>query len=261
MGNTTRPGWCSNKSTTPTCAPVGNQREFSRWVRTSVNNTWQLSLYCSAVSRWQVGVSPCRWTGLKSPSSWMSWWRCRMSQPTLCSRSSTKSRLSSQEYDALFFYFCLCPNTHTEHQTEGVKKTIPCSTDLVDFHEMLQLPSEGEHDETGCCLVHSVFWVREDFTATPVWCHCHFTEVLTAAVIHRWWRRMWFHETLFFFISLLMNHSIDSQGDTTLFIFSLLKTTTFRLSILWFCSLSPLVLINIVCKRKQRKCIINTYLN
>lgn len=58
---------------------------------------------CSAVGRWQISVSPCRWTGLKSPSSWTSWWRCRMSQPTLCSRSSSRSRLSSEEYVCVVF--------------------------------------------------------------------------------------------------------------------------------------------------------------
>ncbi len=32
--------------------------------------------------------------------------------------------------------------------------------DLVDFYEMLQLPSERQHYKTGCSLVYSVFWVR-----------------------------------------------------------------------------------------------------
>lgn len=32
--------------------------------------------------------------------------------------------------------------------------------DLVDVHEMLQLPSERKHHETGSSLVYLVIWVR-----------------------------------------------------------------------------------------------------
>lgn len=75
---------------------------------------------CSAVGGWQISVSPCRWTGLKSPSSWTSWWRCRMSQPTLCSRSSSRSRLSSEEYVwVVFFCFFLFPTSRFYHRLDS----------------------------------------------------------------------------------------------------------------------------------------------
>lgn len=56
---------------------------------------------CSAGSSWQISVSPCRWTGSRSPNSWTSWWSCRASRPTRCWRSSSRSRQSSEEYDSL----------------------------------------------------------------------------------------------------------------------------------------------------------------
>lgn len=37
----------------------------------------------------------------------------------------------------------------------------PFTIDLVDFYEMLHLPSERQHTEAGCSLVFSVLWVRD----------------------------------------------------------------------------------------------------
>lgn len=36
-------------------------------------------------------------------------------------------------------------------------------TDLGNIHEMLQLPSERQHDQAGCRLVHTLFWVGRFF--------------------------------------------------------------------------------------------------
>lgn len=117
---------------------------------------------CSAIGGWQISVSPCRWTGLKSPSSWTSWWRCRMSQPTLCSRSSSRSRLSSEEYVWVIFFY----TSRFYHRLDSRwEKTLLLSTDLVDIHEMLQLPSERQHFKAGCRLVYSLLWVRSSLPA------------------------------------------------------------------------------------------------
>lgn len=52
-------------------------------------------------------------------------------------------------------------------------------TDLGNIHEMLQLPSEGQHSKAGCCLVHTLFWVGRFFFLKE---HLHFsaTHILSA---------------------------------------------------------------------------------
>lgn len=114
---------------------------------------------------WQVSVSPCRSTGSRSPNSWTSWWRCIVSQPTLCSRCCPRSRPSSGG--------CVSASSVLEGFTAfhwSTESTVTASfilTDLDNIHEMLQLPSEGQHSKAGCCLVHTVFWVGCCF----VFCH------------------------------------------------------------------------------------------
>lgn len=51
----------------------------------------------------------------------------------------------------LFFVFL--------HFTETAVTACFISTDLADVHEMLQLPSEGQHSQAGCSLVHTLLWV------------------------------------------------------------------------------------------------------
>lgn len=122
---------------------------------------------CSAVGGWQISVSPCRWTGLKSPSSWTSWWRCRMSQPTLCSRSSSRSKLSSEEYVWVVFFVLFFPHVPVLSPSGFMlrENSLLSWTDLVDIHEMLQLPSERQHFKAGCRLVYSLLWVRSSLLA------------------------------------------------------------------------------------------------
>lgn len=62
--------------------------------------------------------------------------------------------------------------------------------DLVDFHEMLQLPSQRQHNKTGRSLVHSVFWVR-DFLHTPsptprYHYYYYYYYMILSSVIFRW---------------------------------------------------------------------------
>lgn len=42
-----------------------------------------------------------------------------------------------------------------------IKQSFPFVLDLVDVFEMLQLPSERQHFETGCSVVYFVFRVRK----------------------------------------------------------------------------------------------------
>lgn len=131
---------------------------------------------CSGVSRWQISVSPCRWTGSKSPNSWTSWWRCRVSQPTLRSRSSSRSGPNSEEYEALFLPFpALLDAASLRSLRFKLSQNLSSLViDLVDFHEMLQLPSERQHHKTGCSLVYSVFWVRVFTSSTSL---CYYSSV------------------------------------------------------------------------------------
>lgn len=55
-------------------------------------------------------------------------------------------------------------------------------TDLVDFHEMLRLPSERQHYKAGYSLVYSIIWVREHFIC--IHCVCSSVIMLNDAV-HR----------------------------------------------------------------------------
>lgn len=144
-----------------------HQHARSRRARESVHGECTLPRspphYPHHTGGWQVGVSPCRSTGSRSPSSWTSWWRCRMSQPTLCSRCSPRSRPSSEGYvcvsSAIFLLF-FCADFCYEQTTCFFFFFV---TDLGNIHEMLQLPSERQHYQAGCRLVHTLFWVGSFF--------------------------------------------------------------------------------------------------
>lgn len=50
--------------------------------------------------------------------------------------------------------------------------------DLVDFYEMLQLPSERKHNEAGSSLVHFVIWVRNNLLLFSFYSLCVFMALI-----------------------------------------------------------------------------------
>lgn len=63
----TRPGWCSNKSTIPTCVPVGSLRECSPWVQRRLHSTLHLSYCCSATQQVTDQCLPLQVNRIKIP--------------------------------------------------------------------------------------------------------------------------------------------------------------------------------------------------
>lgn len=190
----TRRGWCSNTSMTPTCVLAESLRECSLWVHTSLHTC--ILLTAAVPSTGNRSVSPPTGEQDKNPQAagraggdaeWVS-------QP------SAQGPLQDQGWaQRSMMLFWLCPGLFYAEtlwllKYKASKNLFPFVIDLVDFSEMLHLPSERQHTETGCSLVFSVFWVRDflhivfDITKVIIIRLCH---VKCCYVLH--WAKMSCH--------------------------------------------------------------------
>lgn len=189
----TRPGWCSNTSMTPTCVPGESPRESSLWVHGSLYTC----ILPTAAVPWagDRSVSPPAGEQDKNPQTagraggdaeWVS-------QP--CTQGPLQDQGWAQRGTRVSF----CPGLFYSEclwllRFKLSENLFPFITDLVDFYEMLRLPSERQHYKTGCSLVYSVFWVRDFLHTVFDITSCTTSTLLYIMIVcfrHVKWRPLW----------------------------------------------------------------------